>query len=350
MVSFTFYTILERLVTISEWCASNNTQMKVFDMGRRIEEIPTDLFFEIEQQKQAYPTPYLKHAWLGIVTWHKQQPGKHHIWFVKLPLDERNLLELDPRNAFLRYWQQVVNMPDQEHGEAPFNYKPDAGRMAYFHALAVQVLEQPTTAYYDQAREYLTGKIGWDAWQNVGLQGLAEIVSRLDQDGNNELLVNAMTQIPSVVRNALLNFLENTQPNQELTTAINDALALTVANEPTAPELAAYVRALSNSENRQQRQLLMLVILQHPLNKSVELLAAIGSRCWRDLSGDLLLTYLECLAKNEQGTPAFNALLADLLTLPNMRVQVMNVLTSPECSSVLKDAFTKLAGEVKRYH
>src|SRR5690554_8199256 len=89
-------------------------------MRIRIEEIPTYIFFEIEQQKQSYPTPYIKHAWLGIVTWHKQQPGKHHIWFVKLPLDERNLLELDPRNAFLRYWQQVVNMPDQEHGEAPF--------------------------------------------------------------------------------------------------------------------------------------------------------------------------------------------------------------------------------------
>src|SRR5690554_8232765 len=102
-----------------------------------------------------------------------------------------------------------------------------------------------------------------------------------------------MTQIPSVVRNALLNFLENTQPNQELTTAINDALALTVANEATAPELAAYVRALSNSENRQQRQLIMLVILQHPLNKYVELVAAIGSRCWQDLSVDLPLSYLD---------------------------------------------------------
>src|SRR5690554_7749281 len=131
MVSFTFYIILERLVTISEWCASNNTQMKVFDMGRRIEEIPTDLFFEIEQQKQAYPTPYLKHAWLGIVTWHKQQPGKHHIWLVKLPLDERNLLELDPRNAFLRYWQQVVNMPDQEQDRKSTRLNSSHVRISY---------------------------------------------------------------------------------------------------------------------------------------------------------------------------------------------------------------------------
>lgn len=337
-------------MTISEWCASSNAQMKVFDMGRRIEEIPAELFASIEQQQQAYPTPYLKHAWLGILTWQKDQPGQHHIWFVKLPLDERNLMQTGPRNAFLHYWKQVVNTPKQEHGEAPFNYKPDAGRMAYFHALAVQVLAQTTTAYYSQARAYLSGQNGWDSWQDIGLQGLAEVAVRLQQDNNNAILIEAMPHIPPVVRNALLNFLENTQPDQALTLAINDSLAATVAASPTAQDLSAYARALSNSENIQQRQLLLLAILQHPLSQSVELLAAIGSRCWQDLKGDLLLTYLECLARNEHGRGAFNALLADILTLPNMRVEVMAVLASPSCSSELSQAFSELVGEVKKYH
>lgn len=337
-------------MTISEWCANNNTQMKVFDMGRRIEEIPAELFASIERQEQAYPTPYLKHAWLGILSWHQDQPGQHHIWFVKLPLDERNLMQTGPRNAFLHYWKQVINTPNQEHGEAPFNFKPDAGRMAYFHALAVQVLSQTPTAYYSQARDYLAGQQGWDKWQDIGLQGLAEVVARLQVDNNNTILIEAMPHIPTVVRNAVLNFLENTQPDQDLTLAINDSLAVVVTGSPTAPDLAAYARALSNSENIQQRQLLILAILQHPLNKSVELLAAIGSRCWRDLKDDLLLTYLECLARNEQGRGAFNALLADILTLPNMKVEVMAVLASPECSSELSQAFTDLVGEVTKYH
>lgn len=337
-------------MTISEWCASNNAQIKVFDMGRRIEEVPAELFSDIEQQQQAYPTPYLKHAWLGILSWHKQQPGQHHIWFVKLPLDERNLMQTGPRNAFLHYWKQVVNTPKHEHGEAPYNFKPDAARMAYFHALATQVLEQPATAYYSQAREYLSGQVGWDNWKNLGLQGLAEVVSRLQQDNNNALLVEALPHLPVIVRNPILSFLENAHPDQILTSAINDSLAAAVATVPTAEELAAYARALSNSENIEQRQLLLLAILQHPLNKSVELLAAIGSRCWQDLKGDLLLTYLECLARNEQGKGAFNALLADLLTLANMKVEVLAVLALPECSPELSQAFTDLVGEVKKYH
>lgn len=337
-------------MTISEWCVNNKTQMKVFDMGRRIEEIPADLFFSIEQQQQAYPVPYLKHAWLGILSWHKELPGQHHIWFVKLPLDERNLIQTGPRNAFLHYWQQVVSQPKQEHGEAPFNFKPDAGRMAYFHAQAIQVLEQPATTYYSQAKAYLAGQLGWDNWQNIGLQGLAEVVSRLQHESNSGLLVEALPHIPAVVRNALLNFLENAQPNQELTSAINDSLAATVATMPSAQDLAAYARALSSSENTEQRQLLLLAILQHPLCLTVELLAAIGSRCWRDLQGDLLLTYLERLARNEQGRGAFNALLADILTLPNMKVEVLAVLASPQCSSELSQAFSELIGEVKKYH
>ncbi len=337
-------------MTISEWCASNKVQMKVFDMGRRIEEISTKLFLDIEQQQQAYPTPYLKHAWLGILSWYKDQPGQHHIWFVKLPLDERNLMQTGPRNAFLHYWKQVVNTPKQEHGEAPFNFKPDAGRMAYFHALAVQVLAQPATAYYSQARAYLSGQQGWDHWQNIGLQGLAEVVARLQQDNNNAILIEALPHIPTVVRNAILNYLENTHPDPALTLAINDSLAAAVSGSPTAQDLAAYARALSNSENIQQRQLLLLAILQHPLCKSVELLAAIGSRCWQDLKGDLLLVYLECLARNEQGKGAFNALLADMLTLANMRVEVIAVLAAPECSAELRQAFTDLVGEIKKYH
>lgn len=337
-------------MTISEWCANNKTQMKVFDMGRRIEEIPADLFLSLEQQAIAYPVPYLKHAWLGILSWHTEQPGQQHIWFIKLPLDEHNLIQTGPRNAFLRYWQQVIDHPKQEHGEAPFHFKPDAGRMAYFHALAIQALQQPFTPYYHQAKTYLSGQLGWDKWQEVGLQGLAEIVSRVQQDDNNRLLIHALPHLPTVVRNALLNYFENIRPDQALTSAINDSLAVVVAGSPDAQDLAAFARALSDSENVEQRQLLLLAILQHPLNASVELLAAIGSRCWRDLKGELLLTYLECLARNEQGESAFNALLADVLTLPNMKVEVLSVLASPECSPELKQAFTRLVGAVKNYH
>jgi len=329
-------------VTIGELVSKSGAQMRVFDMGRRIEEIPLDRFASFEQLATPHASPYLKHAWLGILSWNPDQPGQHNIWFLKLPLDEQNILQPGFRDGFIQHWLRVAANPDKEHGEAPCTYKPDPSRMAYFHAQALQTLGQAATQFYATARAYLSGDIGWDNWQQLGLQGLAEVVARLDEEHNSLLVQKALPHLPAVPRNALLNFLENATPDQGLTSALNDTLSAVVAAGATVADLAAFVRALSYSVNADQRVLLLQVILAHPLKHDVELLAAIGSRCWRDLEGGLLLMYLECLAANAQGEGAFNALVADLLALPGMRERFMLVLGSPERSEKLSQMVGQL--------
>jgi len=335
-------------VTIGELIANSGAQIRVFDLGRRIQEIPADFFARFEQLAEPYPVPYLKQAWLGILSWNAGEPGQHNIWFLKLPLDEQNILQPGPRDAFLQHWLKVASVPDKEHGEAPCSYKPDANRMAYFHALALQTLGQPATQYYSTARAYLSGDMGWDNWQQLGLQGLAEVVARLDIENNSLLLQNALPNMPAVPRNVVLGFLENAHPDQSLTTTINDTLSKVVADGAEASDLAAFARGLSQSVNADQRILLLQALLQHPKNKSVELLAAMGSRCWQDLRGNLLLNYLESLARNEQGEGAFNALVGDLLSLPGMREQFMTVLASPERSDTLVKTINKLFSAVRQ--
>ena len=173
------------------------------------------------------------------------------------------------------------------------------------------------------------------------------MVARLEQDHNSTLLTAALPHLPPVPRNVLLGFLENAAPDQALTSAINDALAAVVANNPSAADLAAFARALSSSVNREQRRQLLAVLLQHPLCHNVELLAAIGSRCWRDLHDDLLLAYLEALARNEQGSGAFNALVADLLALPGLRAHFMRALASPARSAELATAMARLLEQAR---
>lgn len=333
-------------MTIGELITQNGAQFKVFDMGRRISELSEQMFAEFEAQAIAYPTPYLKHAWLGLMGWNPKQPGQHHIWFVKLPLDEQNIIQPSARDAFVAYWLRAIKYPDQEHGEAPFSYKPDPHRMAYFHALALQLLKQPNSKHYHAARAYLQGEIGYEQWQMLGLQGLAEVVSHLDAEQNTEILAQALPQLPAQPRTVLLGFLENNAPNQLLTSAINDTLAQAVAQPIEAEELAAFVRALSNSQNLVQRRELLGAILQHEHRYSVELLAAISSRSWMDLHGELLLQFLECLARNEQGAGAFNALVADLLTLPGMRQQFIQTLALPQRSEELVSAFNSLLASI----
>ncbi|MBE0482696.1 MAG: DUF3549 family protein [Bacterioplanes sp.] len=335
-------------MTIVQWIEKSGAQMRVFDLGRRIEKISKSDFARIEQQAIPYPSPYLRHAWLGILTWNPKQAGQHTIWFLKLPLDEQNQLQPGPRDAFLRHWAQVVMAPDQEHGEAPYSYKPDPQRMAYFHALALQVLGQEPTRYYQTARAYLSGDLGWDNWQNLGLQGLAETVARIAEGESTTMLATALPHLPAIPRNSLLTFLENIEVGHELSVALNDCLSHVVSAGATEADLAAFVRAFSHSVNHAQRAALLQVILAHPHGRSLEVLAAMGSRCWQDLRGTLLQGWLENLALNEQGQAAFNALVGELMALPGCRDAVMSVFREPQRSEALSRAIGALLQQVRQ--
>lgn len=335
-------------MTIGEFIAQQGAQFKVFDMGRRVSEVPLEHFAEVEAMTTPYFSPYLKHAWITIMAWNPSKPGQHNIWFLKLPLDEQNLLQYADRDAFVAHWLRLTQHPNQEIGEPPCSYKPDAHRMAYFHALALQALGQPVSKYYQATRSYLSGELGYDNWKMLGLQGFAEVVSRIADDQNNQLIAQALSKIPTQPRIILLGFLENAVLDQLTTTAINDALAKAVAAPIEVEELAAFVRALSQSSNVQQRRDLLSAILQHEHRYQVELLAAIGSRCWQDLHGDLLLQYLECLARNEQGSNVFNAVISDLLAMPGVRHHFVLALSSPQKTQELTDAFERLLASVGR--
>ena len=140
-------------MTITDLVRQRGANLRIFDMGRRIQPLDTALFEEIEQQRRSYPVPYLKHAWLALLSWHPEQAGQHAIWFLKLPLDEQNLLDAPARDGFVRYVAQRQASGDSttDKGEAPFSFKPDGHRMAYFHALA-----QPAVIY----RGISVGKTG----------------------------------------------------------------------------------------------------------------------------------------------------------------------------------------------
>ncbi len=327
-------------MTISQLVAESGAQMRVFDMGRSISKIGRKDFEAFENLAKPYPSPYLRHAWLGILSWNPKQAGQHNIWFLKLPLDEQNILQPGPRDAFLQHWLRVVTHPGQEHGEAPCSYKPDASRMAYFHALALRQLGQPATQYYATARAYLSGDNDFSQWQHLGLQGLAEVVARLDEEHNGELIASALKQMPAVPRNALLGFLENASVDAPLTNALNDALAEVMAGVPGAGDLAAFVRGLSGSVSVDQRQQLLDLMMLHPAAADVEVISALGSRCWKDLEGPRLHNYLELLAA--LGDQVFSALIADLMTLPGMRSRILEAFRNPQRSEKLGSAIGQL--------
>ena len=335
-------------MSISKFVEKTGAQMRIFDLGRRIQKISKADFADIEALNKPYPSPYLQHAWIGILTWNPKKAGNHNIWFLKLPLDEQNFIQPGDRDAFLNHWLRCLQYPDKEHGEAPCYYKPDQNRMAYFHALALATLGQANTNFYDTTRAYLSGDMGWQNWQQLGLQGIAEVIVNIDKDNNAKLVADGINNMPTTPLNVMLGFLENIEPDFQLSVAINDRLAKIIEDGAEAADLAAFVRALSQSQNIDQRQVLFEVILLHPKATSVEVLASMASRCWQDLKGDLLLAFLNVLAKNDQGQGAFNALIADLMPLPNKREHILQAFRSEKRSEALMTAIGNLMKSVQQ--
>ena len=336
-------------MSISLFVDKSGAQMRIFDLGSRIQKISKSDFADIESLAKPYPHPYLKHAWIGILTWNPKLAGQHNIWFLKLPLDEQNFIQPGPRDAFLQHWLNSLQYPDKEHGEAPCHYKPDQHRMAYFHAQALATLGQQSTQFYDTTRAYMSGDIGWDNWQQLGLQGLAEVIVNIDKDNNAELVADAITHMPQALLNTLLGFFENIQPDYKLMVAINDRLAKTIDSGAEAADLAAFVRAISQSQNIEQKLMLLHAILQHPNAKSIEVLASMGSRCAQDLAGPLLSSYLEVLAVNDQGQQAFITLVAELMMQPNKRNDILQAFRQPERSEALSTAIGALMQGVQQH-
>ncbi|MGB1091195.1 MAG: DUF3549 family protein [Oceanobacter sp.] len=335
-------------MTIGELLAHSGAEMRVFEMGRRIQQLDNETFADLEAQRRPFPVPYLKHAWLGILSWNPNKPGQHGIWFLKLPLDEQNLIQTAERDAFVRYCSQRLASPQSgDQGEAPFSFKPDPHRMAYFHALASLELGAEPSRYYTTARAYLSCDIGWENWQQLGLQGLAEVVANNQQDNNEALLTRAIPYLPVVPLRAVLGFMENMSPGAELTSALNDRLAEVIKQGAEAEDLTAFVRALSHSQQLEQRRLLIHALLAHPNARSVEFLAALSSRCWMDLEGDLLIQFLETLVVNEQGDQAFATLIADLMTLPGMRQRMLAAFSHSSLSNGLRSAIESLLNRIR---
>lgn len=48
--------------TLTEFLTQAETQFQLFDMGRQVRPLASDLFARIEQQQEPYPWPLQQHA------------------------------------------------------------------------------------------------------------------------------------------------------------------------------------------------------------------------------------------------------------------------------------------------
>ncbi len=313
----------------------------VHDMGRRIQRLSPQVFRQFEAGQQPWPWPLQQHAWLAIIGWHEDDRDKHFIWFVRLPLDELGQLDPVVRDEWRQNILSLLSAGKAGHDngiEPAFGFTPKEESMAAFHARAEQLLHQPVSAYYSQVQDYLAGKPGYDNWQQLGMQGLAEVAARLDEGNNQQIVMHAIPLLPLPPFAQLCRFLEH-QP-------IDDALATCLISRAddsaSVDPLVAVIRGISGMNHSSLHGKFIFQWLNGPHGNNIEVLAAISGRSWELLTHkDIARAWLTALSQNDQGQHGFDHLLADVLAIPGIRTPLMDVMREPERDDSLARAMAQ---------
>ena len=346
----------QQLETISDFLVLSGFQYRIFDLGRKIQKISNQTFAAIELQQTPYPFPFQQKAWLAILFWDKPKKKEPVIWFLSFPIDELGLLKLESRDGFVRDLMSNIGENMQAHleggiakdslKESPFSFKPREDRLAMFHALATVELKDNPSQHYAPAKDYLSGEQGFEQWQFLGLQGIADVIARLDQDNNAANLAAALPSLPDVPLDRFLQCLENVSYSGKLCASVARRITEEMKSESKQPPLmASLLRALSASEASSERQRLIIEVLRSDWGKEIEVLAAISGRAWGDLREDKTMQlFLEAAALQAQDV--FNILLVDLMTIPDMRAKVLAGLRNPGRSAALSQRIGGFMGGV----
>lgn len=334
---------MKKFDSISHFLETGGFSYQIFDMGRKVTPISNDAFQKIENQEYAYPSPFQQKAWIALLFWTDESDEEKNpvIWFLKFPIDEMGFLKQDARDSFLIglleqagnniQAKQLGEVSQDDLNESPFAFKPQADRLAIFHALATKKLGQLPSQYYQFAHDYLTDDIAFDQWHFLGLQGIADVVVRLDHDTNEALLVQAIACMPNEPLFNFCQLLENATLSEELAQSLKNKLLETL-DEDNSDLLALQsmlVRALTGTRSENMRRDLLMLVLESSIGKEIEILAAISGRAWDDLrQNELLERFVLNLASQDQ--MAFNAILADLMMIPDMKELVLAQMRMPD--------------------
>ncbi len=334
--------------TLSEFLQQAGAQVQFYDMGRRLVEIPGTDMLAIERQQQAYPQPFLRSASLGVLFYYEDNEAAssdQQIWFLKFPLDEQGLLQQAARDDFLRRMverlaeqtlarhdpEAMQNPPDMPE-DNPHGFTPREDRMACFHARVAKQLDQPASQFYAHAVDYFTGNNGFEQWNFVGLQGIADVATRLDENDNLATVIKAIPQLPVTPFAALCGCLENEAIDPALSAALS--ARITAALQETdvniaANTVAAAIRGLSHGSDQHALVTTLQAVLNSNSGHNVEVLATIAGRAWQCLEQDDIRRAFLCnLALCDAGQGAFDNIMADLMFMPGLRQPLLDELHS----------------------
>jgi hypothetical protein len=335
--------------TLYHLLEASNTQFRVFDLGRRVQKINSSDFKAFEDTSEPYPYPLQQKAWFAIIFWDKTRSDEHYLWFLNFPLDEQGKLVQATRSHFIAMVIEILgtqltnNSAQQDKlDNNPYTFKPDQNKLAALNARIKQDMNQPASVYYEHAQRYLQGNLGWQQWQSVGVQGLADVAARIDNNENLSSLLKALPHLPEAVETPLLSQFEHASIPTALAEALFDK-AIKALKDNNKTTLVNCLRGLSNCKAVKIRQQLLKQVLFSEYGTEQDTLLVITARCWLDLEHDeLRLSFLENLATASPDQQLFQAVVADLVAIPAIRPYILQSFRSTERSVTLATAIGHL--------
>jgi hypothetical protein len=355
--------------TISQLLQLSGSQYRIYDIGRLVTKVPKELFEKVELNQLPYPTPSQGHAFIAIAFWQKQSE-QPYLWLLKMPLDERGLLNQGARNHFIAIivealgsdlTQETTKKQEDLLTSNPYLFTPAQYKLASLNSKIKVDLKQVPSEYLAPFLHYISGKAGWNNWQAVGVQGITDFVARIKQDNHSKLLLEAIPNLPNEVLLPLCGALEN----EVLPVELIDALLVKLKDQlKVQPQIALanntdsseYEQNISHNQQQLSQHLLRALAanITHPHVKdfmalflqqeqiSPEMLITISGRCWSALANDvLLMQYLEHLV-NCEDMPLFNSIFKDLVAIPIIRPIIFQCMRAQNRSPALAQAIGQL--------
>lgn len=341
-------TTSDTVSSISALLNLSDSQYHIYDIGRRVDKISKEQFEKIEAAQLPYPYPIQGHALLAIAFWQKQSASPY-LWFVKLPLDERGLLNQGARNHFIAIIIEAlgdnlsVNPTEQQEAllkKNPYHFTPAQYKLAAVNSIVSVSLNHSASKFYLPAKTYLSGINGWEAWQEVGVQGLSDFAFRLNEVNNAKVLPKAFRHLPEQVLVPLCSALENVQLPAELIGEITARYQREKANN-NHTSVVALLRALASStQHPDSEKFLTTLMANNTLDEAI--LIIIAGRLWPILNvEETLFVYLEQLIRDNDYA-LFSAIFKDLVAIPMIRPVILQAIRSPKRSPDLAQAIGML--------
>ncbi len=344
---------MSSLDSLTELLQESGVSFRIYDMGRQIKNISPLDFLQIEKGLCIYPSPYLRQAWLALMIWNPKNSGQNVVWFLKFPLDEQGYLVQSVRDDFINRLMLNINqmLDSAELANAedalrdnPFSFTPDQEKMAAFHAITLKETTAEHSQYYPLCQAYFHGIRSWDKWQDLGIQGIAEVAIYIDS--NQQQIIEHFTHLQSPPLIALCHALENVVISTALATKISAKLQHSLEQQEVDIGLCcALLRAMHAAPNTEIQQQAIQQVLNSKVSNSAELLSTIAINLSTQLSKQKTLAlFLERLSGSEAGQHGFSKILADLMFQENLRESIFAAFRNPTRSNQLIVAIGQMFG------